>query len=163
MRNINKDEKRVLINQKMIEGNSEENAIKEVQETYNFIKNFKNIIKEKKKEVKDLEKLKIRLKKEIEKLRNKLESEKVVKPRKEPKGDIKESERYKFANINHIRKVHTYLKEFPESNVTVIARDLRVSKNLMKDSIHLLCKLDVCDKIDENGTCIYFLKNQIIS
>jgi len=103
--NINQQEQEVLVTQKVMEGKSSEQAYEEVKRDRDFLKGFKQEIKDKKNEIrekqKEFEQLDKKFKKEFSKL-----TETKTKPLKESK-----TSRQHFATTYHLKRILSYLEE----------------------------------------------------
>jgi len=170
MRNINNNEKEVLVRQKVIEGKSFEQADIEVKRDVNFIRNFNNQVREKKKEITKLnletERANKRFKKAFERLKMGIDDKQVRVSVKEeekiidkPKPPVN-SPFSAYATTFHLSRVLHYLEDNGPTNLWDIADDCCMGKVLVKDTLRFLLKYKfIVENKGNNGLRKYKIKS----
>ena len=152
MKKIDKTEKDYLIQQKLREGKGVVQAESEVERDIEYLNGLEEMKKRLQKEVKQLEKEKIdvskRFKKEFQKLQ------------KQPDDKFKKSKTaLKSATTKHLNRILYYLKDFPNVNVTTIARENCMDTSYARDGLRFLIKLKkVVEKRSHGDVSTYSLK-----
>ena len=151
MKNIDSEEKEVLIQEKLRSGMGIDQAVEEVERDREFIGDLNQEKKNLEEEVKDLKKKKEKLNKVFKKEFTKLtEPEKLIKKSKA-----------KHANTKHLSRIIYYLKESPNQTVTKIAEENCMTTTTTSDGLVFLMKLDIVEQIKKQGSKLYKLKARI--
>jgi len=147
--NINQQEQGVLVTQKVIEGKSHKQAHEEVKRDKDFLRNFDQELREKKKAIKqkqkEFEQLDIKFKKEFKKL----------KEGKEKKPS--ETSRQHFATTYHLKRILTYLEEANNFVTTTELKDACcTSSEYIKSGLVFLERFDLVEsKRNDKGVQVY--------
>ena len=146
--NINQQEQEVLVTQKVLEGKSHEQAYEEVKRDVEFLRNFKEDLREKKNEIKIAEK--------------KLENiDKTFKKEFQKLSDIKEkipseTSRQHFATTYHLKRILTYLEE---KNDFVTMSELKeaccTSSDYIKSGLVFLERFDMIESKRNGKVQVY--------
>jgi septal ring factor EnvC (AmiA/AmiB activator) len=157
--NINKQEESALISQKLREGKPLEIALDEIKRDKKFIKDHSKILKEKRDEIKSLQKEKERLEKQIIKINSS------DKKDKEFKKEFKWIENNPPRSNGHcavfqLNRIINYLKEFGETSKSKIYKDCLMDNKQFEEGASFLIKLGVLDKKINNGVTFYFINNE---
>ena len=148
--NITNQEQEVLVTQKVSEGKSHEQAYEEVKRDVEFLRYFKEDIKQKKNEIKiaekKLENIDKTFKKEFTKLKEKIE-----KPKES------NSSRQHFATTYHLKRILSYLEE---TNDFVTMSELKdaccTSSEYIKSGLVFLERFDMIEsKRNGKGQMVY--------
>ena len=148
--NINQQEQEVLVTQKVLEGKSYEQAQEEVNRDVEFLRCFKEDIREKKNEIKEKQK-------EFEQL------DKTFKKEFQKLSEIKEKEklpsetRQHFATTYHLKRILSYLEEtndFATNKELCLA--CGTSSDYIKSGIIFLERFDLVEsKRNNKGAQVY--------
>ena len=149
--NITNQEQEVLVSQKLLEGKSHEQAYEEVKRDVDFLRNFKEDLREKKNEIKEkqkeFEQLDKTFKKEFQKLSQIKEKEKIPS----------ETSRQHFATTYHLKRILTHLEE---TNDFVTNTELKevccTSSDYIKSGLIFLERFDMVEsKRNGKGQMVY--------
>ncbi len=134
MKNIDKIEKKVLVENKLREGMSEEQAEEEVDRDVKHIRNLNNMKKRLEREVKQIEKKKEKVSKQFKKQFKKLQDSQPDDNFKKKKTNLKS------ATTKHLNRIMYFLEEFPNSNLTKIAEENCMTNEYTRDGLVFLVK-----------------------
>ena len=149
--NINQQEQEVLVTQKVLEGKSYEQAQEEVNRDVEFLRCFKEDIREKKNEIKqkkkEFEQLDKTFKKEFNKLKDMKEKVKIPS----------ESSRQHFATTYHLKRILTYLEETNDFVTNTELKDACcTSSDYIKSGLVFLERFDMIEsKRNDKGIIVY--------
>lgn len=153
MKNIDKQEKEYLIQEKLREGKGITQASEEVERDREHINNLNEMKKRLNREIKELEKKKKSVSKTFKK-----EFTKLTKP-SEPENNKLKNNVFGSATTKHLNRILYYLEEHPKENTTKIAVENCMGTSYVKDGLKFLIKLN---KVEEgkrvNGVSTYSLK-----
>ena len=147
--NINQQEQEVLVTQKVLEGKSHEQAYEEVKRDVEFLRYFKEDLREKKNEIKiaekKLENIDKTFKKEFTKLKEMKE-----KPRES------NSSRQHFATTYHLKRILSYLEE-TNNDVTMseLCEACCTSSDYIKSGLVFLERFDMVESKRNGKVQVY--------
>jgi len=151
--NINQQEQEVLVTQKVLEGKSHEQAYEEVKRDVEFLRFFKEDLREKKNEIKiaekQLENIDKTFKKEFQKLID--VKEKIKKPKES------NSSRQHFATTYHLKRILSYLEESNDFvTITELFNACCTSSDYIKSGLVFLERFDMIEsKRNGKGQTLY--------
>ena len=143
MKNIDKTERAWLIQEKLREGKGIIEAEEEVERDIKYIDNLNEMKKRLTKEIKELENKKIKVSKDFKKQFKKLTKQKEPDDnftKRKPNGS-------NSANTKHLNRILYYLEDYPDVNLTKIAKANCMDSSYVRDGLRFLIKLN---KVTEN-------------
>jgi len=151
MRNLNNEEKEVLLSQKLEEGKDISSALEEIKRDKEFI----NELNQKNREIeKELEKIKKQFKKKFEDLvkQKQKKADDLTKPLRNPSIG--------FASTLHLRRILRFLETAEKPNLREIQKATLIQRRYVKDALNFLEKHKLIIKSKGNkGVDVYEKRN----